>query len=84
LISDRDIPPYEAADYLGDRKKESDLIAEGKVAPHDASLRKYDGQQVKIFVSPQWTLEYDLALSGLAKDLSIGHRQFPPVRRVVA
>jgi len=68
-ISDRDIPPDEASDYLGDRKKESVLIAEGKVAPHEASLRKYDGQRVKTFVSPQWTLEYDLALSGLAKEL---------------
>ncbi|MCP5560241.1 MAG: AAA family ATPase [Verrucomicrobiaceae bacterium] len=68
-ISDRDIPPDEASDYLGDRKKESVLIAEGKVALLDASLRKYDGQRVKTFVSPQWTLEYDLALSGLAKEL---------------
>lgn len=68
-ISDRDIPPDEAADYLGDRKKESVLIAEGKVAAHEESLRKHDGQQVKTFVLPQWTLEYDLALSGLAKEL---------------
>lgn len=68
-ISDRDIPPDEAAGYLGDREKESDFIAQGKVAPHEASLRKYDGQQVKTFVSPQWTLEYDLALCGLAKEL---------------
>lgn len=70
-ISDRDIPPDEASDYLGDRKKESVLIAEGKVAPHEASLRKYDGQRVKTFVSPQWTLEYDLALSGLSKELHL-------------
>lgn len=70
-ISDRDIPPDEAADYLGDRKTESALIADGKVALIEASLRKYDGQQVKTFVSPQWTLEYDLALSGLAKELHI-------------
>jgi putative ATP-dependent endonuclease of the OLD family len=68
-ISDRDIPPDEAADYLGDRKKESILIAEGKVAVHESSLKKYDGQQVKTFVSPQWTLEYDLALCGLAKEI---------------
>ncbi len=68
-ISDRDISPDEAADYLGDRKKESVLIAEGKVAVHEACLKKYDGQQVKTFVSPQWTLEYDLALCGLAKEI---------------
>lgn len=68
-ISDRDIPPDEAADYLGDRKKESVLIAEGKVGMHEASLKKYDGQKVKTFVSPQWTLEFDLALYGLAKEL---------------
>jgi putative ATP-dependent endonuclease of OLD family len=68
-ISDRDIPPDEAFDYLGDRKVESVLITEGKVASLEASLRRYDGQRVKTFVSPQWTLEYDLALSGLAKEL---------------
>jgi putative ATP-dependent endonuclease of the OLD family len=68
-ISDRDIPPDEASEYLGDRKPESFLAAEGKITLHEASLRKYDGQQVKTFISPQWTLEYDLALSGLAKEL---------------
>jgi putative ATP-dependent endonuclease of the OLD family len=68
-ISDRDIPPDEAADYLGDRKKESDFINEGKILSYEANLKKYDEQNVKTFVSPQWTLEYDLALSGLAKEL---------------
>jgi putative ATP-dependent endonuclease of OLD family len=29
---------------------------------------KYDGQDVKAFVSPVWTLEYDIAFSGLKKD----------------
>ncbi|MBK6291624.1 MAG: AAA family ATPase [Candidatus Kapabacteria bacterium] len=68
-ISDRDIPPDEAADYLGDRKKESDFIREGKVKAHETNLKKHDGQSVRTFVSPQWTLEYDLALSGLASEL---------------
>jgi len=68
-ISDRDLPPDEASHYLGVRKTESVLITEGKVAQHEATLKKYDGQLVKTFVSPQWTLEYDLALFGLAKEL---------------
>jgi putative ATP-dependent endonuclease of OLD family len=68
-ISDRDIPPDEVAHYLGDRDKEADFIANNKLAEHEAALRKYDGQRVKTFVSPQWTLEYDLALCGLAEEL---------------
>jgi putative ATP-dependent endonuclease of OLD family len=29
---------------------------------------KYNGQGVKTFISPDWTLEYDIALSGLRKE----------------
>lgn len=32
---------------------------------------KYNGQDVKIFISPDWTLEYDIALSGLKKEFYI-------------
>jgi putative ATP-dependent endonuclease of OLD family len=30
---------------------------------------KYNGQDVKTFISPVWTLEYDISLSGLKKEL---------------
>lgn len=29
---------------------------------------KYNGQDIKTFISPDWTLEYDIALSGLRKE----------------
>jgi putative ATP-dependent endonuclease of OLD family len=29
---------------------------------------KYNGQEIKTFISPDWTLEYDIALSGLKKE----------------
>ena len=35
----------------------------------DAIKKRADGQNVKTFVSDEWTLEYDLAYAGLAMDL---------------
>jgi putative ATP-dependent endonuclease of the OLD family len=29
---------------------------------------KYNGQEIKTFISPDWTLEYDVALSGIKKE----------------
>ena len=77
-ISDRDIPPDEAKDYVPKTKRqveqnlpkyESELQATGKVEAHLNSLRQYDGGVVKTFVSERWTFEYDLALSGLGLEL---------------
>ena len=77
-ISDRDVPPDEAKDYVPKTKRqqeqnlpkyESELQAAGKVDKHLNSLRQYDGGVVKTFVSERWTFEYDLALSGLGSEL---------------
>lgn len=77
-ISDRDIPPDEAKDYVPKTKKqtddnlpkyESEMQAAGKVAAHMQSLKQYDGGVVKTFVSERWTLEHDLALAGLGLEL---------------
>jgi putative ATP-dependent endonuclease of the OLD family len=77
-ISDRDIPPDEAQDYVPKTKKqavenlpkyESEMQAAGKVAAHLQSLMQYDGGVVKTFVSERWTLEHDIALAGLGSEL---------------
>jgi putative ATP-dependent endonuclease of OLD family len=77
-ISDRDIPPDETKDYVPKTKRqtdenlpkyESEMQGAGKVAAHMQSLKQYDGGVVKTFVSERWTLEHDLALSGLGLEL---------------
>lgn len=77
-ISDRDIPPDEAKDYVPKTKKQSDenlpkyeseMQGAGKLTAHMQSLKQYDGGVVKTFVSERWTLEHDLALSGLGLEL---------------
>lgn len=73
-ISDRDIPPDEAS-YVTERKKESDYAGGDKLATHMAALTKHDDGPVKTFVSTQWTLEYDLALHGLARELHMAIAQ---------
>lgn len=77
-VSDRDIPPDEAKDYVYKTKKqaddnlpkyESEMQAAGKIAAHLQSLKQYDGGVVKTFVSERWTFEHDLALAGLGLEL---------------
>jgi putative ATP-dependent endonuclease of OLD family len=77
-LSDRDIPPDEAKDYVPKTKKqeqenlpkyESEMKAAGKLDAHMKSLKQYDGGVVRTFVSERWTLEHDLALSGLGLEL---------------
>jgi putative ATP-dependent endonuclease of OLD family len=77
-ISDRDIPPDEAKNYVPKTKRqleenlpkyESEMQAAGKVDGHMKSLKQYDGGVVRTFVSECWTLEHDLAVSGLGLQL---------------
>ena len=68
LVADRDIPPDEAKELIGDRKAESQWDADKKTR-HEANLIQHDGGAVKTFVAPQWTLEFDLALHGLAVEV---------------
>ena len=49
----------------------SDFTADELSTHSDAIRKKASGQNVKTFVSGEWTLEYDLAYAGLAKDVWI-------------
>jgi putative ATP-dependent endonuclease of OLD family len=53
VVTDNDIPP--------DSGLSSEKINEKRCTKES----KYDGQGVKTFISPDWTLEYDICLSGL-------------------
>ena len=48
---------------------QSDFILEEFNQRKQGILDKCDGQKIKTFISNQWTLEYDLAYSGLAKEV---------------
>lgn len=45
--------------------------AEPGLAARRAALAADDGQQVRTFIADHWTLEYDLARSGLAKEVHL-------------
>jgi putative ATP-dependent endonuclease of the OLD family len=70
-LADRDIPPDEAKGYLpAQRKTESDLKDEEK-DQKEKKQRLNDGIPVKTFVSNCWTLEHDLALAGLFREVHV-------------
>ena len=63
--ADEDLP-----DLAGRRwRVKSDFTPDEYVAYGNAVRTRADGQNVKTFVSDEWTLEYDLARAGLAKDV---------------
>lgn len=68
-IADRDIPPDEASTLDPAPKKTRKDFDEKKTAARDTSRRKPEGGCVRVFISPQWTLEYDLAASDLVVEL---------------
>jgi putative ATP-dependent endonuclease of OLD family len=57
-VTDRDIVPATVT-YVDD-KKSANWTPE-QIAAHEAHLHLHDGQLVETFVSPNWTLEHDLA-----------------------
>jgi putative ATP-dependent endonuclease of OLD family len=61
LIPDRDIPPPEAKDLVGDRKTENELTQDD-IAARLKTLRRDAGDPVDAFIADSWTLEFDLAL----------------------
>lgn len=69
-IGDRDVPPDEASTQLDPppKKTQKDWEPE-KLKAKEEKLREPEGGCVKVFVSPQWTLEFDLAASGLAAEV---------------
>ncbi len=75
-IADRDVPPAAAKSYVpapkppksgGEPKpKFADEFTPEELKAKEDALRWRDGDPVRTFISPSWTLEHDLALSGLA------------------
>lgn len=57
LITDMDVKPLEY-----DEKKQKEEIETAKIDRKN-SLLKFENGEIKVFVSPNWTLEYELALS---------------------
>ncbi len=51
-----------------DIKPDSGLTEEQIKDKRTEKEAKYNGQETKTFISPDWTLEYDIALSGLKKE----------------
>ena len=82
-VADLDVMPDCAPIIVGRLKKDEELpdkanrrwrikadFTDDELKAHSEAIRsRADAQNVKTFVSDEWTLEYDLAYSGLAKDM---------------
>jgi putative ATP-dependent endonuclease of OLD family len=68
-IADRDIVPN-AVEYTGERKRENDHTPE-EIQSQLASLKAENSPNVRTFVSPKWTLEFDLAHQGQGMDFVV-------------
>jgi putative ATP-dependent endonuclease of the OLD family len=67
-VTDRDIPPKIAKDtelVKATRKTENEYTHEELKIKIAEKIAKYEGGDVKTYLSPKWTLEYDIALSPL-------------------
>lgn len=65
-IRDLDIPTDEAQGFLrtnrrGDRRKTASDYTDEKRLRHINKIKKIEEDGIRIFISPQWTLEHDLA-----------------------
>lgn len=68
-IGDLDIPPDITSSLYPEKHRPNKTASSYSTTEKDAleaAIRKPEGGSVKVFVSPQWTLEYDLAAFGLA------------------
>jgi putative ATP-dependent endonuclease of OLD family len=76
-IVDKDIPPEEARHgmlhgYVPAPKRGKRFGRDfnpGEMVEYESNLLQHRGGGVEVFVSPQWTLEHDLALTGLGREL---------------
>jgi putative ATP-dependent endonuclease of OLD family len=68
-IADRDIVP-DAVQYAGERKRESDYT-DKEIQDRLADFKAEDSLNVKTFVSPKWTLEFDLAYESQGMDFIV-------------
>ncbi len=69
-ITDRDVPPIAAANLLSEGRKTEDQFNQEELDAHIAKKTAKDGEPVKTFVSPCWTLEFDLAEGGLLDEIN--------------
>jgi len=67
-LADRDAIP-DTVSYA--TEKENYALDQGQIDERVKTIRQYDGDPVYTFISPKWTFEYDLALSGLAFPLHL-------------
>lgn len=71
-VTDLDIPPDCASYYLpSDRKTMKDFTPEQVNEKRAKKIARAGGDPVKTFVSPHWTLEYDIAATECALDMHI-------------
>ena len=70
-VSDRDIPPDEAAGYLRKDTKTASILGVEEKAAKECRLKANDGGLVKTFIANWWTFEYDLARSGLMREVHV-------------
>lgn len=66
-IADRDVVP-DVVDYAGDSRKEA-AYGTGEIDEIANALQHDDSTYVRTFISPKWTLEYDIAYCGFNKRL---------------
>lgn len=67
-ITDNDIRPQKYRDEVDPSIKSSnDYTPEETVVHRNKKASSLDGQGVKTFISPNWTLEYDICLGNLSK-----------------
>jgi putative ATP-dependent endonuclease of OLD family len=71
-ITDMDVMPDCAGEITGKALPTKSILGKAKLDERREKLReKASGQYVETFVSDEWTLEYDLANSGLAEDVYV-------------
>ena len=71
-ITDNDIKPDVYKKHNPEAKTKSDLHTEQPISERRKSKEdRLRGQGVEVFISPEWTLEYDIGLSILQKELFI-------------
>ncbi len=71
-VTDMDVMPDCAREITGKSLPTKAELDEKQLSERrDALRKKASGQCVQTFVSDEWTLEYDLAFSGLAKDVYV-------------
>ena len=76
-VADLDIPPTEAESYLKEsvsgkaRTTQANITADQIDELRHTKESRPGGTPVRTFVSPQWTLEHDIAAAGFAREVHV-------------